>query len=173
MKTGGTLLAKGNNQFGLQQSASSLEFYIYTSKKTVVRAELPNDWTQNWHHVAGVYDGKSISLFIDNKKVAEEPVTGKITNFPFPLNVGKNAETHGQHMSRYLCDAIIDQVSIFPKAIEINDLFTAKPDLKNRAALWLDFEQEQKEGEFSATELAHVLMEVFFPIAFRSLKCGK
>ncbi|MFA5432948.1 MAG: glycoside hydrolase family 2 TIM barrel-domain containing protein, partial [Candidatus Paceibacterota bacterium] len=149
MKMGGTLLTKGNNQFGLQQIGdNSLEFYIYTSKKTVVRGELPKDWTQNWHHVAGIYNKKSISLFIDNKKVAEEPVTGNITNFPFPLNVGKNVERHGQHTSGYLCDAIVDQVGIFHKAIEINDLFTAKPDLKNRAALWLDFEQEQNAGEF-------------------------
>ena len=154
MKMGGTLLTKGNYQFGLQQNgADSLDFYIntariYSSKKTVVSAELPSDWTQNWHHVAGIYNGKSISLYIDNKKVAEEPVTGNITNFPFPLNVGKNAETHGQHTTDYLCDAIIDQVGVFPEAIEINDLFAAKPDLKNRAALWLDFEQEENKGEF-------------------------
>ena len=149
MKMGGTLLTKGNNQFGLQQNGDkSLEFYLYTSKKTVVRATLPNDWTQNWHHVAGIYNGKSIALYIDNKKVAEEPVTGNITNFPFPLNVGKNTERHGQHLSNYLCDAIIDQVGIFTKAIEIDDLLAATPDLKNRAALWLDFEQEQNEGTF-------------------------
>ena len=149
MKMGGTLLTKGNHQFGLQQiGADSLDFYIYTSRKNHVRAALPEDWTQNWHHVAGIYNGKTISLFIDNKKVAEKPVTGNIPNFPFPLNVGKNAETHGQHMSRYLCDAIIDQVGIFSKAIAINDLYASEPDLKNRAALWLDFEQEQNEGEF-------------------------
>ena len=149
MKTGAVLLTKGNNQFGLlQNGANALDFYIYTSKKTVVSAELPKDWMQKWHHVAGIYDGKSIALYIDNKKVAEKPVTGNITNLPFPINVGKNAETQGQHLSNYLCDAIIDQVGIFPKAIDINELYAAKPDLKNRAALWLDFEQEQKEGEF-------------------------
>src|SRR5690606_28460378 len=31
---------------------------------------------------------------------------------------------------------------------EINDLYASKPDLKKHAALWLDFEQEQNEGEF-------------------------
>ncbi|MBK8389123.1 MAG: DUF4981 domain-containing protein [Saprospiraceae bacterium] len=149
MKMGGTLLTKGNNQFGLQQNGDNLDFYIYTSrKKNVVSGALPEDWVQNWHHVAGIYDGKTISLFIDNKKVAENTITGNITNFPFPINVGKNAEIHGQHMSSYMCDAIIDQVGIFPKAIEINDLYTSKPDLKNRAALWLDFEEEQNEGKF-------------------------
>ena len=51
MKTGGALLTKGNYQFGLQQNgANSLDFYIYTSRKTVVSAELPKDWIQNWHH---------------------------------------------------------------------------------------------------------------------------
>jgi len=149
MKMGGTLITKGNYQFGLQQiGADTLDFYIYTSKRSVVRAALPKDWTQNWHHVAGIYNGKTMSIFIDNKKVAEKPDTGNITNFPFPLNVGKNAETQGQHTSNYLCDAIIDQVGVFAKAIEINDLTAAKPDLKNSAALWLDFEQEQNEGEF-------------------------
>ena len=149
MKMGGTLLTKGNYQFGLQQiGADSLDFYIYTSKKNYVRAALPKDWTQKWHHVAGIYNGKAISISIDNKKLAEKPVTGYITNFPFPLNVGKNAETHGQHTSNYLCDAMIDQVSIFPKVIEINDLYSAKQELKNNAALWLDFEQEQNQGEF-------------------------
>ncbi|MBP7643660.1 MAG: DUF4981 domain-containing protein, partial [Saprospiraceae bacterium] len=149
MKMGGTLLTKGNNQFGLQQNGDNLEFYIFTSRrKTVVSGALPQDWTQNWHHVASIYDGKTISLFIDNKKVAENTVTGNITNFPFPINVGKNAEIHGQHMSSYMCDAIIDQVGIFPKAIEIKDLYEGKPDLKNRAALWLDFEQEENEGKF-------------------------
>jgi beta-galactosidase len=80
MKMGGTLLTKGNNQFGLQQVGdSTLDFYIYTSRKTSVRGTLPKDWTQNWHHVAGIYDGKSISIYIDSKKVAEAPATGKIT----------------------------------------------------------------------------------------------
>jgi beta-galactosidase len=149
MKMGGTILTKGNYQYGLQQIASdSLDFYVYTSKKNLVRAPLPKNWTNNWHHVAGIYDGKSIAIYIDNKKVAEKAVTGNITNFPFPVNVGKNAETHGQHTTDYLGDAIIDQVGIFNKAIEINDLFAAKPDLKNRAALWLDFEQEQNKDEF-------------------------
>ncbi len=162
-----------------QNGADSLDFYIntsriYTSRKTIVSAELPSDWTQNWHHVAGIYNGKSISLYIDNKKVAEEPVIGNITNFPFPLNVGKNAETHGQHTSGYLCDAIIDQVGIFPKAIEINELFAAKPDLKNRAALWLDFELEAKRRRvFQLWYWRAYLWKYFFLIVFRNLRCGK
>ena len=149
MSMGGTILTKGNNQFGLRQNGSnSLDFYIYTSRKTVISAELPEDWINNWHHVAVVYDGRSVSLYIDNEKAAERELTGNIRNFPFPLNVGKNAETDGQQTSVYLCDAIIDQLAVFPKTVDVGDLFAGKPELKNSAALWLDFEQEQNEGEF-------------------------
>jgi len=149
MNMGGTILTKGNCQFGLQQIGSDqLEFYIYTNQKKFIRAKLPENWIENWHHVVGYYDGKTMSLFINSKKVAEKPITGNMTNFPFPINVGRNAETHGQHTSEYLCDAIIDQVGIFSKAIDINELLAANPNLKTRAALWLDFEQEEKEGEF-------------------------
>ena len=149
MSRGGTLLTKGNYQFGLQQiGGESLDFYIYTSKKESVRATLPKNWLQNWHQVTAIYNGKSIELYIDGDKLAEKPLTGNIRNFPFPICIGKNAETHGQQTSGYLCDAIIDQVCIFPKAIAINELKTITTELKSNAALCLDFEQEQNEGEF-------------------------
>lgn len=149
MRLGGTLLTKGNYQYGLQQiGADSIEFYVYTSGRKKIRAALPENWEQNWHHIAGIYNGKIIALFIDGKKQTEKNVSGNITNFPFPVNIGRNAEIHGQETTDYLCDALIDRVGIFPKAIGVNELMTANPDQKSNAALWLDFEQEQKEGTF-------------------------
>jgi beta-galactosidase len=149
MSKGGTILTKGNFQFGLQQvGADSIDFYVYTSKRETVRAALPENWEQNWHHVLAVYNGKTIAITIDDKKLAEKAVTGNMKNFPFPLNVGRNSETHGQETSVYLCDAVIDQVAVFSKAINGIELNTASPELKSRAAMWLDFEQEEKQGEF-------------------------
>jgi len=149
MSKGGTLLTKGNFQYGLQQvGADSIDFYVYTSKRETVRAALPKNWEQNWHYVSAVYNGKTIAITIDDKIAAEKPVTGNMKNFPFPVNVGRNSETHGQQTSEYLCDAVIDQVAVFSKAISPDELKTASPELKSRAALWLDFEQEEKQGEF-------------------------
>jgi len=149
MSMGGSLITKGNYQFGLQQvGADSIDFFVYTDKKNRLRAALPENWLQSWHHVAAVYDGKTIAIFADNKKLAEKPAKGNLTNFPFPLNIGKNSEIDGQGTTGYLCDALIDQVAVFGRAMDVKDLYAEKAELKNSALLWLDFEKEQLEGEF-------------------------
>ncbi len=149
IQKGGTLITKGNYQFGLQQvDSNSIDFYVYANRKEIVRATLPDNWENNWHHVAGIYNGKSIAIYIDNQKLSEKAVSGNLRNFPFPVNIGRNSEIHGQETSVYLCDAIIDQVGIFNKALPVEDLAIASPELKKSASLWLDFEKEEKKGEF-------------------------
>jgi len=139
----GSYLTKGNYQFGVKQKGKEcLEFYLYTNKRHSICATLPEDWEYNWHDVAAVYDGEEMSLFIDKEKKASAKVSGNIRNFPFPVNIGRNAEIHGQETSVYICDARMDNVGIFADVADINN-----PDSK-KAALWLDFEKEQRNGFF-------------------------
>lgn len=145
----GTLLTKGSYQYGLQQIGNeAIEFYITTSSKWTLRMKLPDRWQQQWHHVAGIYDGKTMRIVIDGITGASREVTGPIRNFPFPVNIGRNAEAHGQETSVYLCDAIIDQAAVFPVAVEPEALQLPDAGLIQKAALWLDFEEEKQEGEF-------------------------
>jgi beta-galactosidase len=139
----GSLITKGSYQFGLQQQGKdSLEFYLYTDKRYTLRVSLPVNWENNWHRLTGVYNGKEITVFIDGKKAGSLPVSGKIKNFPFPVNVGRNAEVHGQETDVYICDALLDNVGIFTEAMQ--------PDVSSpeKAVLWLDFEQETDNGSF-------------------------
>jgi len=139
----GSYLTKGSYQFGVQQKGQEcLEFYLYTDRKHTICAPLPADWEYNWHDIAAVYDGKEMSLYINKEKKASEKVTGSIRNFPFPVNIGRNAEIHGQETSVYICDARMDNVGIFASVADINH-----PD-PQKAALWLDFEKEQRNGSF-------------------------
>lgn len=138
----GSFITKGNYQFGVQQQGKDkLEFYIYTDKKHSIYAPLPDNWEYNWHHVAAVYNGSEMSLYIDGEKKASAKVSGNIRNFPFPVNIGRNAEAHGQETSVYICDAQMDEVGIFDKAIQSN----FRPEDAN---LWLDFENETDNGTF-------------------------
>jgi beta-galactosidase len=92
----GTLITKGNYQFGLHQiGKDSLEFYVTTNQKNKVRIKLPQNWEYNWHKVTAVYNGSEISIFIDGKESIRKPVKGNILNTPFPINIGRNAEIHG------------------------------------------------------------------------------
>jgi len=85
---------------------------------------------------------------IDGKLSDPVAVTGSIRNTPFPVNIGRNAEIHGQETSVYLCDAIIDQVGIFSEDIASDQLSNPSGELKKKAALWLDFEELTEKGEF-------------------------
>jgi beta-galactosidase len=157
----GALITKGNWQFGIRQiRKDSLEFYLTTSakyvnyfafdkiKKSKVTIALPSDWENNWHSVAARYNGKEITLSIDGKVSKPVVVTGDILNTPFPVNIGRDAEIHGQETSVYICDAIIDQVGIFTKAIALEKLDSPSAQLKKEAALWLDFEEITTGGDF-------------------------
>ena len=149
ISSSGTLITKGNYQFGLHQiRKDSLEFYITTRQKNKVQIVLPGNWEYNWHHVVALYNGATITLSIDGKESVPVPVSGNIRNTPFPVNIGRNAEIHGQETTVYICDAIIDQVGIFLKMVSSGLLKNPSEDLKKQSALWLDFEDINEGGEF-------------------------
>jgi beta-galactosidase len=140
----GALLSKGNFQFGIQQvGKDAIEFYIYTDKKHVLKCTLPDNWDNNWHQLMAVYDGAQMKLFIDKKEIGQNDVSGNIQNFPFPINIGRNFETHGQRMSLYTADVQLGNVGVFTKALTPESTVKAKD-----AVLWLDFEKETNEGTF-------------------------
>ncbi|MEI6049747.1 MAG: glycoside hydrolase family 2 TIM barrel-domain containing protein [Bacteroidota bacterium] len=145
----GTLITKGNWQFGIHQiRKDSLEFYLTTGKKRKVQIALPENWENNWHHVIALYDGKSILLSIDGKESVAVAVSGNIRNTPFSVSIGRNAEIHGQETSVYISDAIIDQVGIFSKEVPPGLLENPSEEFKKQAALWLDFEEIIEGDEF-------------------------
>lgn len=138
----GSFITKGNYQFGLQQKGKDkLEFYLYTDKKYSVYAPLPGNWEYNWHQVTAIYDGSEMALYINGEKKASGQASGSIRNFPFPVNIGRNAEVHGQETNVYICDAQMDDVGIFDKAIPSG----FRPEEAN---LWLAFEGETDGGIF-------------------------
>ena len=145
----GTLITKGDWQFGIDQvKKDTLEFYLTTRQRHSVKLALPGNWEYNWHHVAACYDGSSIFLNIDGRESVRLPVSGNIRNTPFPVNIGRNAEIHGQETSVYICDAIIDRAGIFSKPVDLSSLKEPSDEIKKQADLWLDFEEITEEGEF-------------------------
>ena len=131
----GTFVTKGSNQFGVVQNGEDqLAFYIYTDNKYQLNVPLPADWYNNWHKVLAQYDDGKMSLSIDGKTagtmdIVEEakkapqqaarlyggrgrmraPSTA-ITNTPFPINIGRDIQLHGQNFEDCICDAQIDNL---------------------------------------------------------------
>lgn len=139
----GTFITKGNNQFGIQQEGEKeITFYIFTDKKYELKASLPLDWEYNWHHVLCIYDGHSMSMFIDDMELGKIKAAGYIKNLPYPVNIGRNSETQGCETNVAICDAMIDNVAIFDKVYSKENLS------KENSVLWLDFESESSLGNF-------------------------
>ncbi|MCQ2183428.1 MAG: DUF4981 domain-containing protein [Bacteroidales bacterium] len=158
----GSFVTKGEWQYGVQQDGKDkLNFYINTDKapesalpkidpndrrsmfrramsmpknyRYVLSARLPENWEGAWHHVEACYDGKQMTLSIDGEQLSATEACGNIINAPFPVNIGRNEQSHGQDTQVYICDAMMDNVIISDDSGEL---------------LHLDFENEQKEGTF-------------------------
>jgi len=143
-RSGGYMITKGSNQYGLRQlGADSLEFYIDNGSRISLVGSLPADWENNWHNVTAVYDSKKMTLFVDGKEIAGKPASGAIRNLPISVCIGRNEEANGQDTEEYISDALIDNIGIFADAVYPGMGFDPA-----KSALWLDFEKETEGEEF-------------------------
>ncbi len=143
-----SFLTKGDYQFGIiQPDDSHLEFYLNNGKKMSLQGKLPGDWLQRWHHVAGLYDGQKMELYVDGEVIASQPCTGKILNSPYGVTMGKSAELRDGHQG-YMCHATLDRVRIFDQALSIQALQDDAGALKSQSLLWLDFETAIGQGTY-------------------------
>ncbi|HKP06724.1 MAG TPA: LamG-like jellyroll fold domain-containing protein [Microbacterium sp.] len=128
------IVTKGNHQYSLKVDGSNLQFFIFSGAWRSVNAPLPANWVGEWHHVAGVYDGQTIQLYVDGQIVATAPYTGNIATSSYTVNVGRDSER------KQVGNGAIDQVRIYNRALtvaELNDT-TRLPD--GNTQLWMDFE---------------------------------
>jgi hypothetical protein len=70
------VVAKGGDRcesgsFGLYTSINGgMAFYVYDGKKWWRSPQVSQAiWDNNWHHVAGTYDGKKVHLYVDGKEI--------------------------------------------------------------------------------------------------------
>ena len=136
-------ITKGKYQYGIRmENPEVLEFYIHSEKRISAKYKVEPGFYENWHHISGIYNGEKLQLFLDEKLVAETEFSGKISSTPFPLCIGREAETHdqGEHSGR-LSKMVIDEVKIFDKAVSFDKMNTEIPVLS------LDFENDEKTGE--------------------------
>ena len=156
-----TFLTKGKHQFGIiMENPETLEFYIYNGKRVSAKTRVGGDFYDKWHYIAGIYDGSRLTLYIDEKQVAQTGCSGNISVTPFPLCIGREAETQDQgEYSGRLSKMVIDEVKIFDKAVSLQDLKTKSEG----AVLSLDFETDTKGESFYAVGLGGRTYGIVWP----------
>lgn len=156
-----SFITKGKHGFGIiMDTPETLEFYIHSEKRISAKAKVEPGFYENWHYVAGIYNGKKLQLFADDKLLAETAFSGNISDTPFPVCIGREAESQDQgEFSGRMSKMIIDDVKIFDKAVSLAEL---KNDTTN-AVLALDFETDLKSGVFYAVGLGGRTYGIVWP----------
>lgn len=156
-----TFITKGSSQYGIRMDTpQSLEFYVYSGRRISAKWKVDENWYGNWHYVAGIYDGEKLQLFVNEKLVAETAFSGNISHTPFPLCIGREADTQDQgEYSGRMSKMVIDDVTVFDKAVSISDL----KNNRNQAVLALDFEQDTKGEDFFAVGLGGRTYGIIWP----------
>jgi len=66
--------------------------------------------TDRWHHLAGVFDGSEVRLYVDGVQVARAPGSGTRTQRDLPLLVGADVDRDGRGTSHF--EGHIDEVHL-------------------------------------------------------------
>lgn len=83
-----------------------------------------------WHHVAGVYDGSRIHLYIDGQVDRSQASSGTINKNNYKVMIGENAQQQGR-----CWNGLIDDVRIYNRALDPNEILQVKDGLGSTSGL--------------------------------------
>ena len=83
-------------RYGLWAFDDRVEFCIFIDQGSQSCLDSTGTMTPNtWHHIAGVYDGASMRLYLDGELDSETPLTGAISTSDLPLYIGSDPTESG------------------------------------------------------------------------------
>lgn len=162
------IITKGNDEwmctesYGLQRkvetdwetgevTADNIEFYIYNRnwdddndvyEKVVASVPTPENWADNWHHVAGTYDGTTLKLYIDDEEVASAEDTVGVAGGGNAVGIGADITYDAQNPNVPAnFKGLIDNVRIYKTALSADELKSTERTADENTVVWLDFEE--------------------------------
>jgi len=114
-----TIVAKGDSAWRLQrnQNTNALEFActgLQVPDGNPYGGLYGNKFVNDgkWHHVAGVYDGEKMYIYIDSIVDVSQPASGAIATNDEPVFIGENSE-----MTDRFWNGLIDDVRVYNYAL--------------------------------------------------------
>lgn len=140
------IVSKGNTHYGLEQlHEDSLTFFVNDIEEGLT-VGVPANWSYNWHHAAGVYNGRSLKIFIDGRLAGEKAYNQPMKKNHYPVCIGRNVNSHTEYYPKWLSNASYDNVRIHSRALTKEELNTSA--LYEETTLYFDFERTQTHGSY-------------------------
>jgi len=108
----GTGQLEGFHPYGLALSATGDVIFSLSPDLQATQVRKHGYPTSTWFHVAGVYDGDSMMLYVDGELVAVEVVTGSLAGEADPLLIGTRLSLPSSTFK-----GVIDEVRIYDHAL--------------------------------------------------------
>lgn len=97
-----------------------------------------------WHHIAGVYDGSEVRLYVDGELVSTVERTGERTTNALPFLIGADVNGRGEATSHF--EGVIDDVRLSSVARYTGDRFEPARDWTSDADAVLLFDMNREVG---------------------------
>ena len=99
----GVVTKTEGSEYGIFASNGRPEFYVHVGGgyRVAAAAEQFRLKTRSWSHLAGVFDGKFVRLFINGKEVGRSPASGERLTNALPLVVGGDVAADGSMTSPF------------------------------------------------------------------------
>ena len=107
-------------------------------KYLVATASSPLLKTDQWHSLAGVYDGKEARLYLDGKLIDSVQGQGKLKDNRLPMMIGSDVGPQGKPNSFF--NGLIDHARLTPKALYSGEQMVA-PQNRQDAVIDLRFNE--------------------------------
>ncbi|MEY8391219.1 glycoside hydrolase family 2 TIM barrel-domain containing protein [Lachnospiraceae bacterium 45-W7] len=137
------IASKGDNTAAFRISEDSVYFFIHNEAGdwVTVQSPLEDGEADSWLHVAAIYNGNDISVYVEGKELVTTENAGVVTGSDYPLGIGYCPET-GRTSSNY-----IRNIRVYNTALTKSELDegTYGADSDN-VALWYDFDDYTYEG---------------------------
>ena len=119
----GLLCKTEGSDYGIFVNSGRPEFSVHINGGYITaRPEKPLLKTNHWHHIAGVYDGQQLRLYVDGQLVAQKAASGKRDTNTLPLYIGADVNERSEATSPF--DGEIDEVRLSRVARYSGDSFT-------------------------------------------------
>ncbi|WPU91407.1 GH92 family glycosyl hydrolase [Mucilaginibacter sabulilitoris] len=118
------MLTKGDTHVLQMSSNKTLTFFAGGWGRGDCTVNLPADWKQHWHHIAGVCNGNLLSVYIDGKLAGTSTVEGPVNlSVANKWQIGRNEEFPSERVFH----GYMDNVKIYEQPLpapEIMEIFT-------------------------------------------------
>ncbi|WP_148414597.1 glycoside hydrolase family 2 TIM barrel-domain containing protein [Haloferax sp. KTX1] len=135
-------VSKGGRQYLLKRRERGrdgyLEFVFNADGWHVADGPVPDDWAGGWHHVAGVWDGSEMTLFVDGERLGTGSYEGSLQHVDAPTQVGSSVAD----------GTALDEVRIYDRALAEDELGSLAADTPlDGAVAWLPLDEFNSVGD--------------------------